>query len=187
MTDTAAGEPATAAEATEADPEEAEVEEAHRTISGKKSKDGERGDLLVQGIWEPGTDLVLDGRVCNTDAKKYLRASPERALERAEREKKRKYLQACLDNRRHFTPLVASVDGLLGVEFEASLKRLAAKVARKWESPYSQVCGYLRARVSISLIRSAHRCLRGSRVPSARISSRRPQWEDGAGLGLWRR
>ena len=132
-------------------------------------------------------NLVLDGRVCDTDAKTYLRASPERALERAEREKKRKYLQACLDNRRHFTPLVASVDGLLGSEFEAFLKRLAAKVARKWESPYSQVCGYLRARVSISLLRSAHRCLRGSRVPSARISSRRPQWEDGAGLGLWRR
>jgi hypothetical protein len=29
-------------------------------------------------------------------------------------EKKKKYLQACLEQRRHFTPFVISTDGLIG-------------------------------------------------------------------------
>ena len=35
------------------------------------------------------------------------------------------YLEACLQQRRQFSPFVASVDGLLGVEAMATPKRLA--------------------------------------------------------------
>ena len=43
------------------------------------------------------------------------------------------YLEACLHQRRHFSPFVASVDGLLGVEATATLKRIASCLATKWK------------------------------------------------------
>jgi hypothetical protein len=72
------------------------------------------------------------------------------------------------ENRRHFTPFVLSVDGLLGREAQTFAKSLAAKLAGKWQRPYSQVAGYVKARLkmSIAAVRATHLCLRGSRVPA---------------------
>jgi hypothetical protein len=53
-----------------------------------------------------------------------------------EREKKKKYLEACLAQRRHFTPFVVSTDGLLDREAKILLKKLSALLAAKWEKPY---------------------------------------------------
>jgi hypothetical protein len=105
-------------------------------------------------------------------------------FELQEKEKERKYLGACLENRRHFTPFVLSVDGLLGREDKTFAKRLAAKLAGKWQKPYSQVCGHVKARLSIAAVRATHLCLRGSRVPAHNISIRFLRWEDGAGLAM---
>ena len=125
-------------------------------------------------------------RVVNTDAKSYLERSPERCLEEAERGKKKMYLEACIQQRRQFSPFVASVDGLLGVRATATLKRIASRLASKWKQPYSKTCGYVKSRIAITLVRSTHRCIRGSRVPAHKISVHRRQWEDGAGLALFR-
>ena len=56
---------------------------------------------------------------------------PEKCLEETEKGKKKMYLEACLQQRRHFSPFVASVDGLLGVEAMATLKRIASRLASK--------------------------------------------------------
>jgi hypothetical protein len=56
-------------------------------------------------------------------------------------EKKKKYLEACLGQRCHFSPLVVSMDGLIGKEAKTLLKKLSALLAEKWEKPYSEVCG----------------------------------------------
>ena len=53
-------------------------------------------------------------RVVNTDALSYARKSPEKCLHEAKRGKKKMYLEACPQQRRHLSPFVASVDGLLG-------------------------------------------------------------------------
>ena len=53
---------------------------------------------------------------------------------------------------------VASVDGLLGVEATATLKRLASRMATKWKQPYSKTCGYIKSRISITLVRATNRC-----------------------------
>ena len=89
----------------------------------------QKGDLLIRDLWKNGTDSIHDMRVVNTDAKSYWGRSPEKCLEEAERAKKKMYLEACLQQRRHFSPFVASVDGLLGVEAEATLKRIAIHLA----------------------------------------------------------
>ena len=96
------------------------------------------------------------------------------------------YLEACLQQRRHFSPFVASVDGLLGVEATATLKRIASLLTTKWRQPYSKTCRYVKSRVAITLVRATHRCLRGSWVPAHRISVQQPQWEDGVGINLFR-
>ena len=96
------------------------------------------------------------------------------------------YLEACLHRRRHFSPFVALVDILLGVESRATLKRLASRLATKWRKPYSKMCGYVKSRIAITFVRATHCCIRGSRVPEHHIRLHRPQWEDGAGLDLFR-
>ena len=146
----------------------------------------QKGDLLIRDLWDNGTDSIHDMRVVNTDAKSYWGRTQEKCLEEADRGKKKMYLEACLQQPRHFSPFVAYIDGLLGVEATATLKRIASCLASKWKQPYSQTCGYVTRRVAITMVRATHRCIRGSRVPAHRSSVQRPQWEDRAGLALFR-
>ena len=67
------------------------------------------------------------------------------------------YLEACLQQRRHFSTFFDSADGLMGVEVKATLKRLASRLATKWRQPYSKTCGYVKSRIAITLMRAIHR------------------------------
>ena len=115
-------------------------------------------------------------RVVNIDAKSHSAKQPEKCLQEEERDKKRMYLEACIQQRRHFYPFFASVDGLLSVEATATLKRIDSRLATKWQQPYLRTCGYVKSRISITLVRATHGCIRGSRVPEHRISMQLPQW-----------
>jgi hypothetical protein len=127
----------------------------------------------------------VDVRVTDTDAKSYCKRSPDKVFESGKNLKKKKYLDACLEQQRHFTTFVCSVDRLLGRKAPTFAKQLAAKLMKKWQRSYSQTCGYVNARLSIAIIQATHLCLRGSRIPTSKISTRFPQWEDGAGLALF--
>jgi hypothetical protein len=73
---------------------------------------------------------------------------------------KKKYLQPCLEQRRHFfTTFIVSVDSLIGKEAKTVLKVLVSRTATKAVNTYLNVMGYNRARLS----RATHVCLRGSR------------------------
>ena len=63
------------------------------------------------------------------------------------------------------------------------LKRLSKKLADKWRRPYSQTVSFVKTRFAISLVRAKNQCIRGSRIPTGRISHR-VDWEDVAGLAL---
>jgi hypothetical protein len=134
----------------------------------------------MQGLWEKGTDCILDVRVAGTDATSYALKPSDKVLGAAEKLKKKKYPQACLEQRRYFTPFVVSVDGLLGKGAKTVLKVLAARTATKACKSYSNVMGHLRARTSIVIVRATHVCLRGSHIPSSQICNGRPQ-PDGHG------
>ena len=71
-------------------------------------------------------------QIGNTYAKSHSAQSLEKCLQEAERAKKKMYLEACLQQSRHFSPLVASVNGLLGVEAKSTLKRIASFLTTKW-------------------------------------------------------
>jgi hypothetical protein len=173
-----------ARDASNSAPSTPKTSESNTEKQGKPDND-ERGDLLIRGFWDSQMSTIVDVRITDTDAKSYCTKDPAKVLEQHEREKKKKYLQPCLDRRKHFTPFVVSADGLVGKEAQTFLRRLAAKLALKWKRPYSVVCGYVNTRISIAIIRATHLCLRGSRVPVNWISNRRPEWEDKAGLSLF--
>ena len=80
---------------------------------------------------------MFDIRVGNLDAGSYLRMTPEKALAKAEKENKDLYLQACLERRSTFTPMVYSADGITGAEALATPKRLAVLISYKLKQEYS--------------------------------------------------
>ena len=125
-------------------------------------------------------------RVVNTDALTYQLKAPEKCLHEAEKGKKKMYLEACLQQRRQFSPFVTLVDGLQGVEATDTLKRIASRLATKWNQSYSKTCEYVKSRIAITLVRATHRCIQGSRVTAHRISVQQPQWENGVRLNLFR-
>ena len=49
---------------------------------------------------------MFDIRIVDLDAVSYLRITPEKALAKAEKEKKDLYLQDCLEFRHTFTPMI---------------------------------------------------------------------------------
>ena len=96
------------------------------------------------------------------------------------------YSDACLQQLQHFSPFVDSVNGLLGVDAMSTLKRISSRLATKWWQFYTRKCGYVDSRVAIMLVWDTHRCIQGSRMPAHKISAQHPQWEDSAGLNLFR-
>ena len=141
-------------------------------------------NLFIRGFWERNTDCIIDVRICDVNQASYLTRKPVSIVKSAENAKKKQYLDACLEQRRHFTPFVVSCEGLLGKEADVFLKRLAMKLAEKWHRPYSQTVSFVKTRFAISLVRAKNRCLRGSGISTGRISYR-VDWEDRAGLGLY--
>ena len=77
---------------------------------------------------------MLNMKVVNTDTKSFQRRLTKKCLVTAERDKKRKYLDSCLQQRQNVPMFVVSVDSLLGVEPKAMLKRLDIRLAMKWKN-----------------------------------------------------
>ena len=121
----------------------------------------QKGDLLICDIWQNGTDSVHDIFVVDTDAKFHSGKPPEKCLQEAEKVKKRMYLEACLQQRRRFSPFVASMDGLLGMEAMDTLKRIASCLTTKCRQTYLRMCGYTKISIVITLVQATHRCIRG--------------------------
>lgn len=151
-----------------------------------RSKNNDRGDILIRGLWERQKDCIIDVRVTNVDSPSYLGREAENIILTQEKEKRDKYESACSDQRRDFSPFVVTTDGLLGPAAKEIVRKLAQILARKWDSQYSVVCSFVRARISVAIARATNRCIRGSRISTKNISLPIPHWEDVAGLKLFR-
>ena len=114
--------------------------------------------------------------------------TPEKDIAKAEKEKKDLYLQDCLERRRKFTPMFYSADGITGAEALASQKRLDKLLSYKMKREYSEMCGFVRARMSLAIVRSNSLLLHGPRDKGARIR-KQSELTDGAVMELlapWR-
>ena len=128
-----------------------------------------RTDISTHGFWKQGTTAMFDIRIVNLDVGSYLRMTPEKALAKGEKEKKDLYLKACLKRRRTFTPMVYSADRIPKAEALAAQKRLVALLSYKLKQKYSEMCGFVRARMSLAIVRSNSLLLRGPCDKGARI------------------
>ena len=83
---------------------------------------------------------------------------------RNEMEKRRHYEER-IRNVDHgtFTPLVFTTSCGTGPAASIFFKRLASMLAAKHQKPYAHVLGWIRCRLSFSLLRSSIVCLRGAR------------------------
>jgi hypothetical protein len=73
----------------------------------------DRGDVGVHGFWCRGHTAIFDIHITDMDAASYLSSSTSKILVTQKKAKKPKYLQPCLQRRRHFTPLVL-INGING-------------------------------------------------------------------------
>ena len=97
-------------------------------------------------------------------ARSNAHLSPEALFRQAELSKKRQYGQR-IQNVEHgdFTPLVFTCTGGIGPQSQIVLRRLAEKISEKQGTHISVVSGWLRARLSFSLLRTTLLCLRATR------------------------
>ena len=93
-----------------------------------------------------------------------------------------------MERRRYFTPMVHSVDGITGTEAVAEQIHLAFMLSNKLKRKYSEMCGSIRARMSLEIVRSNTLLLQGVRDKEAYIH-RVPDLEEGIVMVLlvpWR-
>jgi hypothetical protein len=134
-----------------------------RESDDKNNIPGLVADLGVRGVWEAQRETLFDVRVTDTDALCYADQPVRAILQYAENAKKAKYGVACEERRVDFTPLVVSVDGALGREAKAFITRLSQGLALKWGRNYSEIKGWIQARLSFAIVRATSQCFRGSR------------------------
>ena len=84
--------------------------------------------------------------------------------------------------------MVYSVDGIPRAEALDAQKRLAALLNYKLKQEYSEMCGFVRARMLLAIVRSNSLILRSPHKKGARIRQQ-PELTDGAVMALlapWR-
>ena len=144
-----------------------------RTANGAGRLVGQPGQVKVpaelrtyvsdHGFWKRGTTTMFDIIISNLDAGYYLFMTPEKALAKADKEKKDLYLQACLERRRNFTPILYYADRIPGAEALYSQKWLAALLRYNMKREYSEMCGFVWARMSLAIVSSNSLILCGPR------------------------
>ena len=125
---------------------------------------GLRVDWGVRGFWEFQREALFDIRIINADAPSYSTLSLESLFNKHRDEKKVKYNVAAELRRATFTPIIATCDGIFDHEAKVYMKRLATLLSSKWSQSYSQIYGWIKARMQVCILRSVSLCIRGSRT-----------------------
>ena len=126
----------------------------HRTAI---REDGARLDIAANGLWGGRYErCFVDVRVFNPHAPTNANVPISSCYRNHERAKRRAYEQRVREvERASFTPLVMSATGGMASEATHFYKRLAARLACKWDQPYCLTMAWLRCTITFSLLRSA--------------------------------
>ena len=111
------------------------MSERHNNLPDSLENLEKKGDIPIHDLWKWGTEIIHEMHAVNTDTLTYQGRTPEKWIHSIQRETKRKYLEACLQQKFHFYLFVVLVDGLLGMEADDTLKRLVSCLAVKWKKP----------------------------------------------------
>ena len=138
----------------------------------------------MSGFWSKGKQTIFDVTISDVDAASYGGRAVAKILSKREKAKRTNYESFCRESLLDFTPLAFGVDGSLGGATNAAVKRLASALAARGNRQYLELCGFVRSRLSIALVRSAHVCLRGAR--DLHSKPQRPYFESSVGYSLYR-
>ena len=145
-----------------------EVHESSNKVVTLQRLNRSRGDKSILGFWQRAVDCIFDIRIMDLDCKSYRGQDPQKVLNRIERAKCNKYKKALQDQNKDFTPMVYSVDGMPGHQTNLAEKRMAALLASSLNREYSEMMFYVRARMTISIVRCNTILLRATRVKAPR-------------------
>ena len=106
--------------------------------------DESRANISVHGFWRWGNTNLYDMIIFNLDAGSYLLKTSPKSLATAEKYKKEKYFQHCLEGQRYFNPMVYLADGITGMEAVAAQRRLTSLLSNKLERECLEMCGFVR-------------------------------------------
>ena len=120
------------------------------------------GVFVVSGSFR--SKRCLTSAYLNADAPSYLTTPLQSLFDKARDRKKKKYSEAAEVRRSTFTPIIASCEGIFDHEAQIYMKRMSTLLASKWGKSYSQVHGWLKARMQVCILRSVSLCIRGSRT-----------------------
>ena len=140
------------------------------------------GDKGIRGFWSVGRECIFDIRISNTESRTHRNKDPTKVLQAQEKEKRGKYEGACHEQRKDFTPLVYSIDGMAGPATRAAEKRMASRLAWKWKREYGEMVGYIKTRMALAVVRSNSLMWRGSRT---RRRAHLGSIENGGAMDTW--
>ena len=129
-----------------------------------KTENNARLDVSALGFWCRDQRAFFDIKVFDPVAPSHAHQSLDVAHSKQENEKHRQYEDRILHVvHASFTPLVFTVAGGMSKCTKKFFSRLGEMLAEKILQPKSIVSSWIRCRVSLSILRSAIRCLRGTR------------------------
>jgi hypothetical protein len=73
-----------------------------------RSSDKERGDILIRGFWARGTDVIVNVRVTDTDAKSHRSPDPHKVLSTQESARRRRSTYSLVSNSASTSLLLSS-------------------------------------------------------------------------------
>ncbi len=116
--------------------------------------DEARLDIVADGLWGGRNECAFfDVRVINPYARSNCSENLQAMYRRHDNMKRRGYEQRIREvEHATFVPLIFSLTGGSGSSANSCLKRLASRLAEKWDFPYSQTIGWLRAKLSFALL-----------------------------------
>ena len=127
----------------------------------------ERLDMKAGGFWTPRVTAFFNVRVTPVNSRSNQdKHTGTTIFKEQENEKKRKYNQRVMDVEMGiFTPLVFGTNGGMRLDCQNVLRTLAIKFSTKNDELYASVISWLRIELSFAILRTVHRCVRGSRHP----------------------
>ena len=134
----------------------------YRTAS---TEDEARLDIAAEGFWgERFKTVYFDVRVFCPLSVTNMSKTLKKCYTDNESLEKRKYEQRLREvEHASFSPLIFSTSGGCGPVATSFIKRLALILSEKHQRPFNSTMNFLRCQYSFSILRSALRCLRGSR------------------------
>ena len=127
------------------------------------TRDEARLDVRGGNFWAKGQEALLDIRVLDPNANRYLNATLSRRHEINKKDKKQNYKNRILQTEQGtFTPLIFSIYGK-GRECTKFYSKLAELLSYKRKQSKSLTVNLLKTKICFGLLKSCLLCLRGSR------------------------